>query len=550
MDTKDLETEVHPLKNSDLKPQENYEPAAQKDVDDKKQSRLSRLSHWRTAAFFVSLFLCLTAVFAFSFIIPCPVRPISERTWSVHYDNAVIEVFLSTEDVNQDKVKDVLFLVKAENGSIANVSCADEGFQSPCFFLTALSGTNGNTLWTRPVAENVQLAECGISQLGGSKFSGCFIVGKTGSMTAIDSQTGETLWQSDVGFPADSAVTRPLLKIPDVDGDEVQDLMAFATVKDELQSVILSGKSGNLIGKNWRIGNTARHFLHVTWYKALYVLLYTGDSIEGYSVSGLYTTITGNENKPAALNQDPDWEQRANHSAGYVPISTATSPGDILYLMNVPGRKYNHLLVVKSEVSELLDGQTFKSIWSMNTTNILSKPEVGYYKKDFPSIVMELGLGNNRKKVVIIDGSSGSVEWELEVSSGHSPPNPATLHTMDHRSFFLFWGEHTTEFNSTVEPKQYLYMFHPSHPSVLLQLNNHTENIVLFNAVLFERSRHACYVLLMGPKAMEAPGTVGVFKRKLKEGIHNSTVIWLGKEDGDDQEIREQFFRMRYITQS
>ncbi|CAL8378916.1 unnamed protein product [Boreogadus saida] len=42
----------------------------------------AKLSHWRTAIFFFSLFLCLTIVFAFSFVIPCPVRPQYLSTWN------------------------------------------------------------------------------------------------------------------------------------------------------------------------------------------------------------------------------------------------------------------------------------------------------------------------------------------------------------------------------------------------------------------------------------------------------------------------------------
>lgn len=43
---------------------------------------LSHLTGWRTAAFLLSLFLCLLVVFAFSFILPCPVRPQYMPTWN------------------------------------------------------------------------------------------------------------------------------------------------------------------------------------------------------------------------------------------------------------------------------------------------------------------------------------------------------------------------------------------------------------------------------------------------------------------------------------
>lgn len=88
MDNKDSEAEIHPLKTEDVKAQENHENSVERRIISKQPSQLSRLSRWRTAAFFISLFLCLIIVFAFSFIIPCPERPVSERTWFRNYDNA------------------------------------------------------------------------------------------------------------------------------------------------------------------------------------------------------------------------------------------------------------------------------------------------------------------------------------------------------------------------------------------------------------------------------------------------------------------------------
>lgn len=88
MDSKDLEAEIHPLKNEDGKAQENHENCTEKESVCKKPTRFAQLSRWRTASFFLSLFLCLIVVFAFSFIIPCPVRPLSQKTWHRKYENA------------------------------------------------------------------------------------------------------------------------------------------------------------------------------------------------------------------------------------------------------------------------------------------------------------------------------------------------------------------------------------------------------------------------------------------------------------------------------
>ncbi|NXN26994.1 F234A protein, partial [Nycticryphes semicollaris] len=192
MDNKDSEAEIHPLKTEDVKAQENHENSVERRIISKQSSRLSRLSRWRTAAFFISLFLCLIIVFAFSFIIPCPERPVSERTWFRNYDNAVAYPFLAIEDVNKDKVQDVLFAFKAGNGSgRSNRTCLDEGLSPPCAFIVAVSGTNGEVLWETPAAEEVEWMECGIKQLGGAEAPGCLLVGKPVSLTAVDLQKGE-----------------------------------------------------------------------------------------------------------------------------------------------------------------------------------------------------------------------------------------------------------------------------------------------------------------------------------------------------------------------
>ncbi len=113
----------------------------------KKKSRteklgFSHLTGWRTAAFLLSLFLCLVVVFAFSFILPCPVRPQYLSTWNrtlpdageqrVKYSTYIHAFliwdwqcfspvatydFLAVEDTNEDKVLDVLFIYKDSEAS-------------------------------------------------------------------------------------------------------------------------------------------------------------------------------------------------------------------------------------------------------------------------------------------------------------------------------------------------------------------------------------------------------------------------------------------------
>ncbi|XP_067407268.1 protein FAM234A isoform X2 [Emydura macquarii macquarii] len=497
MDNKDLEAEIHPLKNEDGKAPDNQENCAEKGGVCRKPTRLSQLSRWRTAAFFLSLFLCLIVVFAFSFIIPCPVRPLSQRTWNRKYNSAVTYKFLAVEDVNEDKVQDVIFVFKDTNGSHSfNRSCADEGLSAPCAFMVAVSGTNGSTLWERPVTEDVLWMECATEQLSGAQSPGCLVIGNPESLTTVNPQTGEIQWRQFNDPGANYTVMTPLLKMPDVDGDGVQDLLLLTTAGDE----------------------------------------------------DLYSMATGMESKLASLKQDPQWEKKIESTTHHIPL---LSSGDIRYLVKVPGRSGENILVVKSDMVELLDGQTLDSLWSVNASHVLSEPVFGYFTPDVLHIVIESGVGPNRKKIMIVESGSGAVRWELELNSRAGSPRPATLSTADHRSTFFFWGEYQAEANETGSrvAGQNLYLFHPSYTNVLLELNNITERIITFDAVLFERSRHACYVLLTGPQSSDGPGWVSVTKRKLKEDITGSRVIWLSQVAGDsEQYIRDRFFRMRFSS--
>ncbi|XP_040448572.1 protein FAM234A [Falco naumanni] len=548
MDNKDSEAEIHPLKTEDVKAQENHENSVERRIVSKQSSRLSRLSRWRTAAFFISLFLCLIIVFAFSFIIPCPERPVSERTWFRNYDNAVAYQFLAMEDVNEDRVQDVIFAFKANNGSSSfNRSCLDEGLSSPCAFVAAVSGTNGRALWERPAAEEVEWMECGIKQLGGAKAPGCLVVGKPVSLTAVDLQTGEVQWRQSSDFGANYTVLTPVSVIPDVDSDGVQDLIIFIATGDKIKTFIHSGKNGKQIGStgSLNVDGNAR-YIRLNLDDSSYFLFYTENALYAYSLKDLYSAATGVEIKLPSLEQDPQWEKNIDRTTHRLSL---LSFGDIRYLAKIPGRSRENILVINSEMATLISAQNLQTLWSLNVSRVVSEPLLGYYKPDVLGIVLESEIGPNRKKVMIVESGSGGVQWDLKLNSRAESPGPATLSTADHRSAFLIWGEYQAPGNETGSraPLQKLYLFHPSYTNILLELRNNTDQIIAFNATLFERSRHACYVLLRGPQPSKDPGSVSLMKRKLKEDVSESRVIWLSQVAGDtDQYIRDRLYRMRF----
>ncbi|XP_033022639.1 protein FAM234A [Lacerta agilis] len=551
MESKDLEAEIHPLKNDEGKGPEGLANCTQKEVAPKK---LKRLSQWRTAAFFLSLFLCLTVVFAFSFIIPCPVRPISQRMWSRTYEDAATYAFLATRDVNKDRVQDVLFAFKAvsagSNGT--NSSCSSQGLTSPCAFLAAHSGTNGSTLWQWPVAQELLLMDCSGEH---EHTPACLIVGEPDILAAIDLETGQTLWWEAANFRPNSTVLSPLLRIPDVNGDGTSDLLVFTETGEEVQVHFYSGKHGTQIGSigtlhlPGRVQGRVSHLMQVTPTGSHYVLLYTAKTLYAYSLKALcHMAFNPPAHSSPGLTQDPLWEMAIDGATHQI---TLLSTGEIRYLTKMPVSSSADFLVSRSNMIELVDGQRLGSMWVTETPHILSEPVIGSYRSDEVDVLI-VSRDSSRKKVMVVEGTSGNIEWEadLQLLLGTDSPRPATLSTADRRSVFLFWGLYQRDANGTGSwdgAQQQLYLFHPALPNVLLETSNGTEHIVAFEGVLFERSRHACYVLLTGPQVGQAPGQVTLSKRKLKEAIASSRVIWLNQVAQDsEQSVRERFLRLRY----
>lgn len=550
MDNKDLEAEIHPLKNEDRKSQESLGNRLKN--EDNLKSTLpaqSRLSRCRAVAFFLSLFICLFVVFVVSFIIPCPDRPVSQRMWRIDYNAAVTYDFLAMEDINRDRIQDVVFLYKNTNSSNnSNQSCADEGLSSPCAFVAAASGANGSVLWERPVVQDVAFVECAVPQPSDSKTSSaCILVGRPGSFLAINMFTGETLWSHPNSFGGNTSVLSPLLQVPDIDSDGAPDLLILTQEGKEVSGYLYSGGTGHQIGHRGILGmdGDSGPLLHVTRTGAHYILLPCASSLCSCSMKGLYEKVTGRD---GPFKSDPDWETMLNTSTHRL----LPSSGGVRYLMNVPGKTGQDVLLISSESCVLLDGQELTPKWTLGAAQILRKPILGHYKPDTPAVVIENGTGIDRQ-ILFLDVSSGAVLWSQTLPSFPGSPSSTSLPTADHRSAFFFWGLHELVGTNEMDPRDArhsLYMFHPTLPNVLLELANISANIVAFDAVLFEPSRHAAYVLLTGPTNSDMPGLVSVIKHKVRDLVPDSRVVHLGEGKPDsDQAVRDRFSWLRYRSE-
>uniref|UniRef100_A0A4X2JXU0 FAM234A/B beta-propeller domain-containing protein n=1 Tax=Vombatus ursinus TaxID=29139 RepID=A0A4X2JXU0_VOMUR len=504
---KELEAEIHPLKHDDKKPQGNLESRTEKDGSFKKASHHSRFAQCHTVIFCFLLFTCLFVVFIISFIIPCPDH---KNLWEINYNTTVTYDFMAFKDINEDTVQDIIFLYKDTNSSNSfNISCTDEGFSSLCTFLAAVSGANGSLLWEKPVAQEVANMECFDNQTteGPPPPSGCFIVGKYNSFLAVDSSTGEILWKLPSSFGVNTSVLSPFLNIPDVTDDEVQDLLLFLKSGREIKSYLYSSSTGEQVGSVSRLNleGEVGYIMHVTNTGAYYITFHSASSLYGYSLKDLYEQMTREKKK---FEEDPYWKIMIDNATHRIPPSL--SQGTIRYLMKVPRRAEEDILLMKSD-------------WTLNACEVLRKPVLGYYKPGALATVLENGTGVQRK-ILIVDAASGAILWSYTLNSFAGTPKSATVQTADRRSAFFFWS--STNQMETVDSQKNLYVFHLTFPNIFLELTNITKNIVAFN-VLFEQNHHASYVLLTGPMNQEWPGLVSLSKQKVKDNVLTAQVIWL-----------------------
>lgn len=247
-------TEADPLKRGEEGGEPGQAPSSSPATELRKKGckeviGFAKLTHWRTAVFFFSLFLCLTIVFAFSFIIPCPVRPQYLPSWNRTYNNSgwgqpscegdtFVFVRVLTRPclflfILQPATTSYLFKMQAKTRwwtsslssgtqralwttralmqvwylcvcfferkwacSLLNVfsrrtgnALCFPGLPSPCVFMVALDGTDGATLWERPLQPDFHYAQCGLEKDSGRNWD-C-LLSHSNQLSALDKSSGQ-----------------------------------------------------------------------------------------------------------------------------------------------------------------------------------------------------------------------------------------------------------------------------------------------------------------------------------------------------------------------
>ncbi|XP_028264598.1 protein FAM234A [Parambassis ranga] len=546
MESTERAAEADPLKRGEDGADTGTATELKKKKSCKEGLGFAKMTHWRTAVFFLSLFLCLTIVFAFSFIIPCPVRPQYHVTWKKTVPEAATYNFLAIEHASSDKVMDVLFIVKSTEGT-QNKSCADTGLSSPCLFMVAVDGTRGETLWECALEAEFHWAQCGLEKDTGRNWD-C-LLSHSDRLTAVDRLTGKVVWQQPQPTGLHSSV--PVLSVLDVDGDKVSDVALVASDHTQTQLVLLSGKTGVQIGSTVVLDSTltAHHLLHRTAQGSYYVLLQKDTGLYGLALWRIVGKAKAG--MEAGLQKDKHWEEKASHTSGLVPIYESEGVSHVVR-PEAADHSSNLLIVAEKEVV-LVHRDTMQALWRFNSSSVLSTPSFGHFNKDnLLDVVVEENIGNYTKRIVILDGKSGGVLWEVNLFASPNSPRPASILTANSFSIFMFWGLMPSEANSSVPfmTESRSYMLHPLYSKVLLESANITDHIVTFRATLMERGRHAAYILLTGPVKEGAEGTVVLRKQKLKQDVPDSKVLRVdtGGSSDTSEDIKEAFNRLRFSS--
>ncbi|XP_058481957.1 protein FAM234A [Solea solea] len=541
MDTTDHVTEGDPLKTGE----EGAESGTElKKTNWKEKLGVTKLTHWRTGIFFFSLFLCLTIVFAFSFVLPCPVRPQYLISWNRSFPDAATYDFLAIEDTSADKVLDVVFALKTTEATVNN-TCDKAGLPSPCVFVMAVDGTDGKTLWERGLHPEFHWAQCGLQ--GDTGRSWDCLLSHSDTITAVLKHNGDIKWQQPQ--PAGLHTTVPVLSVPDLDGDKVGDVALVASDKTQTKLAFLSGETGVQIGSTVTLNSTEtqKHLLHRTAQGSYYVLLQQDSGLYGLALWRIAAQAqTGMKHN---LKTDKDWEKSASAVSGLVPIYTSDPVRQVLRTQETSDR--SNLLLVTENVVTLIDGKTRQQLWRFNTSSVLSEPSFGHFNKDgVLDVMVEEDVGNHTKRIVILDGTSGAALWELDLLASPNSPRPASIHTTNFVSIFVFFGVVPSETNSTIPliGDRRSYMLHPLYSQVLLESANVMDHVVAYKATLLERGRHAAYFSLTGPATEGDGDTVVLSKRKLKQDVPDSRVVPVvsGGSPETDDVIKEAFNRLRF----
>ncbi|XP_056655147.1 protein FAM234B isoform X2 [Monodelphis domestica] len=511
----------------------------------------SLVSHVRTLIFLLTVLISMILVLVCAFLIPCPPRDL-QSTWSRHLgpegggDLSPLELV----DVNGDGLPDVLLsFMNLRNGS-----------------MIALSGVNGSTLWTSTLSEEAQSLQCsGLTSVDSAEAI-CLVTGISKLLSALNATSGKTIWTLNPSHLFNGTLTTPAVVLPDLDDDAVRDLMVLTTgvSKGDLCFLLISGKTGIPMGRPvkyniMREGNLIGPQVFITTHGAIYILFGFGN-VQAVALRDIFVQAQNRDSSPPSLQlEEPEWEKRRSINMSEF-IEVYSDDVEFLQMVKAPDSNCSNLLITTRQGLVLLRGQDLAHHWVLNFQGLYSQPTPGYFTNDQTlDFLLEAQYGDGMKKVVVVDGNSGTIIWNSSFSCHMKESAAISVMTSDQKSVFLFWAEgvsaepSNSDLNSGTEPPglHHLYLLHPTFPTILLDLANYTGTVNASAIGINDVWKDAFYVTRKtGPGSENHPRPLVVSKVNLRWALMESQVVLL-KETTPKigrGELRRFLSRLKFIS--
>lgn len=514
---------------------EGYPSEPLGDLEQKATSSI--VSYVRTSVFLLTLVISMVLVLVCAFLIPCPPRDL-HSTWSRHVgpqgpgDLSPLEL----ADVNGDGLRDVLLsFVTSGNGSAIGIS-------KSAAILVCLSGMNGSTLWSSPLPEEARDITCLDLMLGSTDGTVCLVTGTHKMLSAFNATSGKIIWTLNPNYLSNGTLAAPGLVLPDLDEDGIRDLvvLAIGELQPDLCFLLVSGRTGSPVGRPVKynivgVGNLIGPQAYVTTNGAVYILFGFGN-IQAVALRDIFVQAQNRGSPPSLQIEEPEWEKRRPINLSEL-IDIYSDGVELLQMVRAPDSNCSNLLITTRQGLVLLRGQNLTPSWTLSLQGLRSQPTPGYFTDDQTlDFLLQIQDGIGMKKMVVVDGDSGSVTWSHSVPC-HMKETPATSAvTSDQKSVFLFWAEGLSpaSLHSDIilgpEPRSlhHLYLLHPAFPSILLDLANATGTVTASEVGINDLWKDAFYVTRRtGPSSEGRPAPLVVSKLSLRWALMEGQMVQL-----------------------
>ncbi|XP_069845752.1 protein FAM234B-like [Dipodomys merriami] len=492
----------------------------------------------RTAVFLLTLLLSMVLVLLCAFLIPCPPRDL-HSTWirrlaaGAGGDLAPLDL----ADVNGDGLRDVLLALV----SPGNRSAGGGPGSGPSAHLLCLSGMNGSTLWSTPLPEEAQHVACVDLEPGRGAEALCLVTGSRRALGAYRAASGEAVWTLRPEHLANGTLAAPAALLPDLDGDGARDLLLLAVgdAQPDLCFLLVSGRAGTPVGRavcydGVGVGNLIGPQLYTTASGAVYVLFGFGN-IQAVALRDLLLQAQSPGPLPASLQAaEPAWERRrAGNASELIPVhSDGVEQLQVVKALDSNG---SDLLLTTRQGLVLLAGQSLVPRWMLRLPGLRSQPTPGYFTDDQTlDFLLQLSDGTGVRKMLVVDGQSGSVSWNHSAPCRMAETPTAAALTAELKSVFLFWAEAPAAPSPTsgvgpgaeVPRPHHLYLLHPAFPALLLDLANTTDTVTAAAVGVNDVWKDAFYVTRAAELRPDGrPRALAVSKLSLRWALMEGRVL-------------------------